>query len=164
MEPLLLALLLSILFCSLVAGLLFAFAIVVMPGIANLPDKQYLLAFKQMDGVIQNNHPLFILVWVGSILSVIFTFITGIMELSGSLLYLLISASILYLFGVQLPTFRFNIPLNNSLQNLEIETLEESEVALCRIDFETPWNRWNRIRTVNAIIVVSMLLFILIGL
>ena len=164
MEPLLLALLLSILFCSLVAGLLFAFAIVVMPGIANLPDKQYLLAFKQMDGVIQNNHPLFILVWVGSILSVIFTFITGIMELSGSLLYLLISASILYLFGVQLPTFRFNIPLNNSLQNLEIETLEESEVALCRIDFETPWNRWNRIRTVNAIIVVSMLLFIFIGL
>ena len=164
MEPLLLALLLSILFCSLVAGLLFAFAIVVMPGIANLPDKQYLLAFKQMDGIIQNNHPLFILVWVGSILSVIFTFITGIMEISGSLLYLLISASILYLFGDQLPTFRFNIPLNNSLQNLEIETLEESEVALCRIDFETPWNRWNRIRTVNAIIVVSMLLFILIGL
>jgi uncharacterized membrane protein len=135
-----------------------------MPGIANLPDKQYLLAFKQMDGIIQNNHPLFILVWAGSILSVIFTFITGIMELSGSLLYLLISASILYFFGVQLPTFRFNIPLNNSLQNLEIETLEESEAALCRIDFETPWNRWNRIRTVNAIIVVSMLLFVLIGL
>ena len=62
MEPLHMALLLSILFCSLVAGLLFGFAVVVMPGIAKLADKEYLLAFKHMDGIIQNNQPLFVLV------------------------------------------------------------------------------------------------------
>ena len=65
------ALMLSIMLCSLVAGLLFGFAIVVMPGIAKLTDKEYLLAFKHMDGIIQNNQPLFILVWAGSILSII---------------------------------------------------------------------------------------------
>ena len=162
MEPLHVALMLTIMLCSLVAGLLFGFAIVVMPGIAKLTDKDYLLAFKHMDGIIQNNQPLFILVWAGSILSVIITLILGIMNLSGTQIYLLIFASILYLLGVQFPTFRFNIPLNNTLQNLDIESLEESEATLSRVDFEIPWNRWNKIRTVNAILAVSMLLLLLI--
>jgi uncharacterized membrane protein len=153
---------LAIMLCSLVAGLLFGFAIVVMPGIAKLNDKGFLSAFKHMDEIIQNNQPLFILVWAGSILSIIITLILGIMNLIGTQIYILILASILYLVGVQLPTFRFNIPLNNSLQNLDIESLDESEAALCRVDFETPWNRWNRIRTVNAILAVSMLLLLLI--
>ena len=156
------ALMLSIMFCSLVAGLLFGFAIVVMPGIAKLTDKEYLLAFKHMDGIIQHNQPLFILVWAGSILSVIATLIMGIMNLSGTQVYLLVFASIVYLFGVQLPTFRFNIPLNNSLQNLDFELLEESEATSSRVAFEIPWNRWNKIRTVNAILAVSMLLLLLI--
>ena len=162
MEPFHVTLILSIMLCSLVAGLLFGFAIVVMPGIAKLTDKEYLLAFKHMDGIIQNNQPLFILVWAGSILSIIITLILGMMILSGTQIYLLVFASILYLFGVQLPTFRFNIPLNNSLQNLDIESLEESEVTSFRVDFEIPWNRWNKIRTVNAILAGSTLLLLLI--
>lgn len=162
MEPLHVALMLSIILCSLVAGLLFGFAIVVMPGIAKLPDKNYLLALKHMDGIIQNNQPLFLLVWAGSILSIIITLILGMMNLSGTQTYLLIFASILYFLGFQSPTFRFNIPLNNSLQKLDIEALEDSQAALARLGFETPWNRWNRIRTVNAILTVSMLLFLLI--
>lgn len=161
MEPLHLVLMLSIILCSLVAGLLFAFAVVVMPGIAKLDDKEYLLAFKHMDGIIQDNHPLFILAWAGSILSVIITLIMGIINLSGGEIYLLGLASVLYLFGVQLPTFRFNIPLNNSLQKMDIAALEDSEAAVSRAVFEIPWNRWNRIRTINSIIAVSMLLFLL---
>ena len=154
-------LLLSIVFCSLVAGLLFGFAIVVMPGIAKLTDKEYLLAFKHMDGIIQNNQPLFVLVWAGSILSVIATLVLGIINLSGEELYLLTGATLLYLIGVQLPTFRFNIPLNNQLQNLDVEELEDDQAKSSRVEFETPWNRWNRIRTVNAIIAVTLLLFVL---
>ena len=161
MEPLQITLLLSIVFCSLVAGLLFGFAIVVMPGIAKLTDKEYLLAFKHMDGVIQNNQPLFVLVWAGSILSVIATLALGIMNLRGEELYLLTGATLLYLIGVQLPTFRFNIPLNNQLQNLDVEELEDDQAKSSRVEFETPWNRWNRIRTVNAIIAVTLLLFVL---
>jgi len=162
MEPFHVTLMLTIMLCSLVAGLLFGFAIVVMPGIAKLTDKEYLLAFKHMDGIIQNNQPPFILVWAGSILSIIITLILGMMDLSGTQIYLLVFASILYLFGVQLPTFRFNIPLNNSLQNLDIESLEESEATSFRVNFEIPWNRWNKIRTVNAILAASMLLLLLI--
>jgi uncharacterized membrane protein len=161
MEPLQMTLLLSIVFCSLVAGLLFGFAIVVMPGIAKLTDKEYLLAFKHMDGIIQNNQPLFVLVWAGSILSVIATLVLGIMNLNGEQLYLAIVATLLYLIGVQLPTFSFNIPLNNQLQNLDVEELEDNQAKSSRTEFEMPWNRWNRIRTVNAIIAVTLLLLLL---
>ena len=164
MEPLHVALLLSIIFCSLVAGLLFSFAIVVMPGIGKLTDKEYLSAFKHMDGIIQNNQPLFLLVWGGSILSMIITVVLGIIDLNGVQIYLLMGATVLYFFGVQLPTFRVNIPLNNTVQHLDIQALNENEAAFSRTNFETTWNRWNRIRTVNAILAVSMLLLVLLGL
>tara|TARA_Y100000589_G_scaffold271399_1_gene264059 strand:- start:810 stop:1310 length:501 start_codon:yes stop_codon:yes gene_type:complete len=155
---------LSILLCSLVAGLVFGFAAVVMPGIAKLSDREFLLAFKHMDGIIQNNQPAFMLVWVGSIFSVIAMLVLGTMNLSGGELYHLWGASALYLLAVQLPTVRFNIPLNNALQALNIESLGESDLAKAREDFEAPWNRWNRFRTLTSIVSVSALLLLLVRL
>ncbi|MBT6176555.1 MAG: DUF1772 domain-containing protein [Deltaproteobacteria bacterium] len=159
-----LTLMLSILLCTLVAGLVFGFAAVVMPGIAKLSDREFLLSFKHMDGIIQNNQPAFMVVWVGSIFSVIATLILGTLNLSGGQLYLLLVASALYLLAVQLPTVRFNIPLNNALQALDLNALGESELAQARADFEAPWNRWNRLRTLNAIFSVSGLLILLLQL
>ena len=43
---------LSALLCSLVAGFVFAFATVAMPGISSLGDRDFLRAFKVMDLVI----------------------------------------------------------------------------------------------------------------
>ncbi|MDA8556538.1 DUF1772 domain-containing protein [Candidatus Poseidoniales archaeon] len=160
LDPLNVSLFISISLSSLVAGLLFGFAVVVMPGLAKLADKNFLFAFKHIDGIIQDNQPLFIVVWAGSILSAITTLALGVMNLSGDQLYLVSGASGLYLLGVQLPTFRFNIPLNNMLQNLEINALDESEASSARADFETPWNRWNRFRTIFS---VSMLLLVLLS-
>ena len=155
------ALVLTILLCALVSGLLFGFAVVVMPGIAKLSDRDFLLAFKHMDGIIQNNQLLFMLVWVGSILSVLASMILGTMNLSGQEAVLLWLGCGWYLLGVQLPTIVFNIPLNNTIQGLEIDKLNESELTNSRINFEAKWNRWNKIRTANGIIVVSVFLLLL---
>ena len=57
------ALILATFLCSLVAGFLFAFALVAMPGIRSLKDREFIRAFQVMDRVIQNNQPLFVLVW-----------------------------------------------------------------------------------------------------
>lgn len=62
MDLLQIALTLATLLCSLVAGFVLAFAIVVMPGIRNLDDHDFLQAFKAIDRVIQNNQPIFSLV------------------------------------------------------------------------------------------------------
>ena len=155
------ALVLAIVLCALVSGLLFGFAVVVMPGIAKLPDKDFLLAFKHMDGIIQNNQLLFMLVWVGSILSVLASMILGTMDLSGQEAVLLWLGCGWYLLGVQLPTIVFNIPLNNTIQGLGIDKLNESELTNSRLNFEAKWNRWNNIRTINGIIAVSTFLYLL---
>ena len=154
-------LMLSILLCSLVAGLMFGFAVVVMPGIAKLPDRDYLISFKQMDGIIQNNQPAFMLVWIGSVVSIIVASILGVQNLVTSQTNLLWLALGFYLLGVQLPTARFNIPLNNALQNMDLMTSEASELATFRLNFETQWNRWNRFRVFNAIVSVMIMIFLL---
>ena len=155
------SLLISILLCSLVAGLLFGFAVVVMPGIAKLSDREFLMSFKNMDGIIQNNQPIFMFMWLGSIVAIMATTILGFQNLVTSQNNLLWLASAFYLIGVQLTTARINIPLNNELQNMNLFTLEESELAMFRLKFDTKWNRWNRFRSFNAIISVSIMLYLL---
>ncbi|MBP0006594.1 MAG: DUF1772 domain-containing protein [Cyanobacteria bacterium SBC] len=148
-------------FCSLVAGFLFAFALVVMPGIKSLNNREFIQAFQVMDRIIQNNQPIFVLVWVGSVLVLVTSAVLGIWQLDrvGHLLVTL--ASLAYILGVQLPTFTINVPLNNKLQTLNIDNMNETTYKAARIDFEPRWNLWNSIRTLFACL-TSVLLIILI--
>ena len=148
----------AILSCSLVAGLVYGFAVVVMPGIARLPDRDFLRAFKLMDGVIQGGQPAFLLVWVGSIVSVAVMLLLGTQRLDGVELVLMWVAGGVYVLTVQGPTVRFNIPLNNAVQALDLDAMNEPELAEARAQFEAPWNRWNRFRTSMAIVSVVALL------
>jgi uncharacterized membrane protein len=65
------ALIVATFLCTLVAGFVFAFAVVVMPGIRTLGDGEFLRAFQVMDRVIQNNQPVFMLVWLGSVIALL---------------------------------------------------------------------------------------------
>lgn len=152
------ALMMATLSCALVAGLVLGFAVVVMPGIAKLSDRDFLQAFKRMDGVIQDKQPVFLVVWVGSILSTVSMCALGALQLNGVPLYLMWFAGVLYLLGVQAPTILFNIPLNNAVQALDIDALSDADLADARRQFEAPWNRWNRFRTGTAIVSVIALL------
>jgi uncharacterized membrane protein len=153
-------LLLATFLCSLVAGFLFAFAVVIMPGIRSLDDGSFIRAFQVIDRVIQNNQPLFMSVWVGSVLSLIAAAVFGIWALIGTDRLLLIAAALLYLLCVQLPTATINIPLNKKLQRVNPSTMSETMRKRARDDFEPRWNRWNAVRTVCASL-TSMLMQIL---
>lgn len=152
---------LSTLLCSLVAGIVLAFAIVVMPGIRRLNDHDFLQAFKVIDRVIQNNQPIFILVWLGSILGVVTVALMGISQLDGANRLLIGMAAVIYLLGVQLPTFTINVPLNNQLQIQKLDTMTDLALRDARMNFEPRWIRWNTFRTVFATL-TSVLLIILV--
>ena len=96
--------------CSLVAGFLFAFAVVIMPGIRSLDDGGFIRGFQAIDRIIQNNQPLFMCVWVGSVLSLVAAVVFGLWSLGGVDRLLLIAAALVYLLCVQLPTAAINIP------------------------------------------------------
>ena len=147
--------------CSLVAGFLFAFAIVVMPGIRNLNDRDFIRAFQVMDRVIQNNQPIFVLVWVGSVAALVASLVLGIWQLDGTGRLLIIFAAAAYLLGVQLPTFAVNIPLNNKLQALDIDAVNAAVEKTARQEFEARWNLWNAIRTAFACLTSALLILLL---
>lgn len=164
MELIQIAVLVSALFCSLVAGLVLTFAIVVMPGIRTLGDLGFLKSFKAMDRVIQDNQPIFMVVWVGSAVVLLATTALGFWRLEGLDRILLIVTCVIYIFGVHVPTVTINIPLNNHLQSQDLDTMTESAIVETTAQFEARWLRWNTIRTVVAILSTVLLLVLLIRL
>ena len=155
------ALLIAAFLCALTTGLVYTFAVVVMPGIKTLPDRDFLRAFKVMDRVIQQNDPRFTVVWVGSVLALIIACALGVGALDGIRRLTLIAITLVYLLGVQAPTFTINIPMNNRLQALNLDALTPSELQAEREAFEGRWNYWNAFRTILASI--STLTLILLG-
>jgi uncharacterized membrane protein len=154
------SLILAAFLCSLVAGFLFAYAIVVMPGIKSLSDRDFIRAFQVTDRVIQNNQPLFVIVWVGSAITLIASAIWGIERLDGVDFVLIAIATLAYLLGVQLSTIVIHLPLNNKLQTFDVDAMHETELELARSNFEPRWNASNLFRT-SISSCVSVLLIIL---
>jgi uncharacterized membrane protein len=155
------ALVIAAFLCALVAGFLFAFAVVVMPGIKRLTDRGFIEAFQVMDGIIQEGQPVFTAVWVGSAVALVVAAAFGLGHGDAAGRWLLVIAAVAYLLGVQLPTFVVNIPLNNRLQSMDLEAADAAEQATARAVFEARWNRWNAVRTVVASAVVLLLIGLL---
>ena len=154
-------LILATFLCSLVAGFLFAFALVVMPGIKSLNDREFIRAFQVMDGVIQNNQPIFVFVWVGSVVALVASVVLGIGQLDVAGRLLIIFAVISYVICVQLPTVIINIPLNNRLKTMDIDAMNEISQKAARKVFEPRWNLWNSIRTTFASLASALLIILL---
>jgi uncharacterized membrane protein len=134
-----LILVVTTLLCGLIAGFLFAFALVVMPGIAKLSDKSYIRAFQVIDGVIQAGQPVFGIVWLGSIVGVLLATLLSVLQHDTVMQMLVIASAFAYIAGVLLPTFRVNVPLNNVLQSIDTTTADQSTLAASRSAFETQW-------------------------
>ena len=154
-------LLIATFLCSLQAGFLFAFAVVVMPGIKKLDAGGFLHAFQVMDRVIQDNHPLFLLVWIGSAISLLAAALLGFGQLDTPGRIIIVVAALLHVLVVQLPTISINIPLNNELQALDVEAMDDAAREAARAKFEPRWNRWNTIRTWVSYLVTMLLLILL---
>ena len=156
-------LIVSITLCSLVSGFIFTYSIIVMPGLSNLNDKEFIRAFQVTDAVIQNNQPIFMLTWIGSIVSLLSTILTSIISFGLSETWLVVLLSVFYLLGVHGITIAIHIPLNNQIQKVLIEDLNDEAIKDERVKFERKWNYFNNIRT-SISILVSLLLLILLSL
>jgi len=53
-----------------------------------------------------------------------------------------------------------NIPLNNKLQALDVDTMNETTQKVARKDFEPRWNLWNSIRATFASLASALLIII----
>jgi uncharacterized membrane protein len=132
-----------------------------MPGLSKLKDKEFIRAFQVTDEIIQNNQPIFMLIWVGSIISVLSLIISSviIIGISESLLTIIIGT--IYLFGVQGLTIGIHLPLNNQIQKVNTEELDDQKLHEERLNFERKWNFFNNIRTIIAFFITLMFIVIL---
>lgn len=144
----------STLSCALVTGFVFTYAVIVMPGLAKLADKEFLRAFQVTDELIQNNQPIFMIVWVGSVISVISTLIVSLMGPYSVETVLVIIAGFVYLLGVQGLTVLVHLPLNRRIQTVNVEERDASALREERLLFETRWIRFNWIRTLTGLGVI----------
>ena len=136
--------------CSLVTGFIFTYAVVVMPGFSKLEDKEFLRAFQVTDKVIQNNQPLFMLTWAGSIISVLSVIAISILSLGLSETWIIVVVGLIYLLGVHGITVSIHLPLNNHIQKIDINDMNIQSLNEERTKFEMRWNYFNKIRTFIA--------------
>ena len=144
----------STLSCALVTGFVFTYAVIVMPGLAKLTDKEFIRTFQVTDELIQNNQPIFMIVWVGSVISVISTLIVSLMGPYSVETVLVIIAGFVYLLGVQGLTVLVHLPLNRRIQTVKLEEWDASALREERLLFESRWIRFNWIRTLIGLGVI----------
>jgi uncharacterized membrane protein len=141
------------------AGLCFTWFNAVTTGLAHLDDLSYLRAFQQMNRTILN--PTFFLVFFGPVL------------LGGMGAYLLrngnpvsfwlvLTAVLLYFFGVALVTVFGNVPLNEMVDRTDLAEIGVEAAASLRKKFENPWNSYHRIRTYISALSFLLLLISLV--
>ena len=130
----------SVILCALVTGFIFTYAIVVMPGFSKLSDKEFIKAFQVTDEVIQNNQPLFMITWIGSIISILSTIIVATATTGLSNSWLIILVGVIYLLGVQGVTIVIHLPLNNHIQRMNIDKITDKNLGEERRKFQKKGN------------------------
>jgi len=128
---------------GLVAGLLFAWAVSVMPGLRSSDDDTYLSTFRAMDAAIVSN-VFFVIAFVGAPL---LTAVAVLIHLDdGARLSWVIAALAFSLATIGVTRF-VHLPLNAQVKSA---VAAQGDFGSLRQRFESRWVRWNVVRTVTA--------------
>lgn len=148
--------LISALFLSgLSAGLFYAWQVSVIPGTRRVLSSTYLECMQAINRAILN--PAFFLVFFGCL---ILLAISSFQQYhSGPAFYLLLAATLIYLIGTFGVTALGNVPLNDTLDVLDLSELAADQANDFRRSYEQKWNRFHLIRTLFS--VLSFLLALL---
>ena len=106
------------------------------------------------DEVIQNNQPIFMIVWMGSVVSVIGTMITAFIAPYSIQTALVIMTGFVYLLGLQGLTVFVHSPLNRRIQGVSVADTDPSALREQRMRFEARWIRFNWIRSLIGLGVI----------
>ena len=153
-ESLILAL--AILLTGLMAGIFFTWSNAVKPGIGKLSDIEYLRALQSMNRVILNNA--FRIVFIGAIITVALVPIFYYNLYPNTIFWLFILAFLIYWIGAFGVTVLGNIPLNEMLDETNLESISLQDIKDLRTLIEVQWNNLNLIRSISSGITFLLLI------
>lgn len=145
----------TILLLGLMAGLFYAYSISVNPGLAALPDKEYLMAMRSINEAIQNLW--FFAAFMG--LLMMLPICCWLNYSNKTAFYFMLASSLTYFIFVFGVTAFGNVPLNNQLAGFSIDSASVQSLSGMRKQFEMPWNNFHRIRSIASVFAFSLSLF-----
>lgn len=132
------------------AGIFYAYAVSVVPGIGRLKDGAYLSAIQSINRAILN--PWFLIVFMAPVFLLPFSAWQQFTRPADAAWWMLVAAAALYIIGVFGVTVACNVPLNEWLDKQDLAAAGEGTLKEWRLRFEAPWNRWNLVRTVASVL------------
>ncbi len=143
----------SILLSGLTGGLMFGWAVSVLPGLRSVADSTYVSTMQNVNREIINPGfviPFIITPFILAIASLVH-FRTGQPRRG----WILAAAGATYVIGVLGITGLGNVPLNDALDDFELGTATVEAISARRHSYEDPWNRWHYLRTAASMIVFA---------
>ncbi|MCM3564279.1 DUF1772 domain-containing protein [Hydrogenophaga intermedia] len=134
---------------GLITGLLFAFSLVVMRALLELPPEEGMSTMQRINVLIVR--PLFLLPFLGTALLCVLLG-GGALWQGGAGAIALAAGALAYLLGPLGITTAFNVPLNNRLARVD---LREAQVLWPR--YAHDWLRWNHVRTALGALSIALL-------
>ncbi|HSF98364.1 MAG TPA: anthrone oxygenase family protein [Ornithinibacter sp.] len=129
---------------AMVAGLLFCFAHLVMPGLGTMDDRGYLTAFQRIDAAIPN--PWMMLTFLGSPVLTLAALVVHVTGDSPAVPWL--GLALVLVAATVVITAAVHLPLNAAVQ---AAAPQFADAAGMRDRFEMRWVRWNIARTVTSV-------------
>lgn len=142
---------------GIMSGIFFTWTNAITPGIGKLGDMTYLSALQSMNRVILN--PAFKGIFLSAVILIPMTTALNYKSSPNHIFWMLLVATVLYGFGSFGVTIWGNIPLNNLLDNTNLDNISAEHAKSLRETIETKWNKFNLIRTITSI--ASFVLLIL---
>lgn len=135
------------------AGFFYAWQVSVIPGTKLINARNYIETMQSINRAIIN--PAFLLIFFGPFLLQILT----IYQFRGtSAMAYPLAACLCYFLGTLLVTVLGNVPLNNSLDLLNINDMSPENLDHIRQQYALKWNRLHTLRTVFAVLSFILML------
>lgn len=152
MEPTIkiIILFLTILITGLSAGFFYAWEVSVIPGTKQISDRSYLEAMQTINRAILN--PAFLVVFTGTLLLLV---ISSYMQYRASVnlsFWFMLGATLAYATGTFGVTMSGNVPMNETLDALDLASQTADGLRDFRGSFERRWNQLHSIRTVFSVL------------
>lgn len=135
---------------GLVTGMMFAFSLVVVRVLLELPAEVGMTTMQRINLLIVR--PLFLLPFLGTALLCTVLLVAALWWSAGAASIALMAGALAYLLGPLGVTMGFNVPLNQRLVHTD---LRESLVLWPR--YAQDWLRWNHVRTALGVLSLGLL-------
>ncbi|MFC4334681.1 anthrone oxygenase family protein [Salininema proteolyticum] len=143
------ALVLALLSVGMTAGAMAVYAHAIMPGLRSCDDRTLVGMMVHANREILNGW--FISGFLGTAVFSLAAAILGVTASGGAVLaWTLVGAA--GALSMVVITAAVNVPLNNELDDVDVETASETGLAEARRRFEARWTKWNTVRAFSAFI------------